>query len=213
MKPRISGKDLIKMGYPEGPVIGLCINLVPKHFKRATQEEVDTLLRDILDNPSDYFEHPTLSRIAEALIEPIKQASQIIPLREETPDFKSFGLEHIEKGALDQMRVAMRLPISHAGALMPDAHQGYGLPIGGVLATENAVIPYGVGVDIGCRMCLSILPVDPQILDAQRSKFKKILLDNTRFGFSVFEKPMDDEVLERSEFREIPQGQGGFANR
>ena len=30
---------------------------------------------------------------------------------------------------------------------------GYGLPIGGVLATENAVIPYGVGVDIGCRMC------------------------------------------------------------
>jgi tRNA-splicing ligase RtcB len=45
---------------------------------------------------------------------------------------------------------------------MPDAHHGYGLPIGGVLATENAVIPYGVGVDIGCRMCLSIFDINPK---------------------------------------------------
>ena len=52
---------------------------------------------------------------------------------------------------------------------MPDAHVGYGLPIGGVLATKNEVIPYGVGMDIGCRMALSIfdLPVD----FAQRNKF------------------------------------------
>ena len=42
---------------------------------------------------------------------------------------------------------------------MPDAHQGYGLPIGGVLATKNAIIPYGVGVDIGCRMALSIFDI------------------------------------------------------
>ena len=42
--------------------------------------------------------------------------------------------------------------MSVAGALTPDAHVGYGLPIGGVLATENAVIPYAVGVDIACRM-------------------------------------------------------------
>ncbi|MCI5219894.1 MAG: hypothetical protein D3914_12090, partial [Candidatus Electrothrix sp. LOE2] len=38
-------------------------------------------------------------------------------------------------------------------ALMPDAHQGYGMPIGGVLATEGVVIPDAVGVDIGCGMC------------------------------------------------------------
>ena len=58
---------------------------------------------------------------------------------------------------MQQMYAASKLPVAVAGALMPDAHHGYGLPIGGVLATENAVIPYGVGVDIGCRMCLSIL--------------------------------------------------------
>ena len=62
------------------------------------------------------------------------------------------------------MYTAAKLPIAVAGALMPDAHSGYGLPIGGVLATDNAVIPYGVGVDIGCRMCLSIFDIDPKEL-------------------------------------------------
>jgi tRNA-splicing ligase RtcB len=59
-----------------------------------------------------------------------------------------YGREAIEEGALKQMQIAMKLPVTVAGALMPDAHPGYGLPIGGVLATKNAVIPYGVGVDI-----------------------------------------------------------------
>ena len=45
------------------------------------------------------------------------------------------------------MANACALPVAVAGALMPDAHVGYGLPIGGVLATDNAVIPYAVGVD------------------------------------------------------------------
>ena len=55
------------------------------------------------------------------------------------------------------MENALRLPVAVQGALMPDAHQGYGLPIGGVLATEDTVIPYAVGVDIACRMKLSVL--------------------------------------------------------
>ena len=54
------------------------------------------------------------------------------------------------------MENALRLPVAVAGALMPDAHVGYGLPIGGVLATDEAVIPYAVGVDIACRMRLSV---------------------------------------------------------
>ena len=54
------------------------------------------------------------------------------------------------------MANACALPVAVAGALMPDAHVGYGLPIGGVLATENAVIPYAVGVDIACRMKLTV---------------------------------------------------------
>ncbi len=202
-KPHISGKDLLKMGYPQGPAIGLCINLIPKHYKRASQEEVQALLESILANPADFFEDPVLSRIAEALIEPQKQETQEIPLLPQALDYEVYGANRIEAGAMTQMQTAMRLPVTRAGALMPDAHQGYGLPIGGVLATENAVIPYAVGVDIGCRMCLSVYAVEPQILEAHRSQYKKMLLDNTRFGISVFSDPMDDEVLERSEFREV----------
>lgn len=63
----------------------------------------------------------------------------------------------MEPEAVMQMEKACRLPVAVAGALMPDAHVGYGLPIGGVLATENAVIPYAVGVDIACRMKTTVL--------------------------------------------------------
>jgi hypothetical protein len=68
-----------------------------------------------------------------------------------------WGSALIDQQALDQMDVAARLPVARAGAVMPDAHVGYGLPIGGVLATADAVIPYAVGVDIACRMRLSIV--------------------------------------------------------
>ena len=96
--------------------------------------------------------------------------------------FNVFGQEHIEEGAMHQMYTAAKLPIAVAGALMPDAHSGYGLPIGGVLATENAVIPYGVGVDIGCRMCLSVFDIDPKELIQRESYFAREINEATLFG-------------------------------
>jgi tRNA-splicing ligase RtcB len=80
------------------------------------------------------------------------------------------------------MDIAMSLPVAVAGALMPDAHQGYGLPIGGVLATKNAVIPYGVGVDIGCRMALSIFDIPGDHFNEHHAKYKRELIAHTKFG-------------------------------
>jgi len=98
----------------------------------------------------------------------------------------------------------MKLPIALDGAIMPDAHYGYGLPIGGVLATNNAVIPYGVGVDIGCRMCLSIFREGPEMITTRRDELKSVLLSNTKFGLKErFEKPNDAEVLDSPLFGEI----------
>ena len=78
---------------------------------------------------------------------------------------------NLESTAVDQLKNACQLPIAVAGALMPDAHVGYGLPIGGVLATKDAVIPYAVGVDIACRMKLSVVDIDPSALeDGRRSR-------------------------------------------
>ena len=82
--------------------------------------------------------------------------------------YRIFGGHDIDQGSKDQMAAACDLPIAQAAALMPDAHLGYGLPIGGVLGTRNAVIPYGVGVDIACRMRLTITDADPAAVGALR---------------------------------------------
>jgi tRNA-splicing ligase RtcB len=87
---------------------------------------------------------------------------------------------------------------------MPDGHAGYGLPIGGVLATENAVIPYGVGVDIGCMMALTIYDVPDNYIDRHVDVLKRSLLDNTRFGpTEVHAVPSESSLFDRKEFDEI----------
>ena len=65
-------------------------------------------------------------------------------------------LDDIEDGALQQAKNLANLPFAFKHiAIMPDSHQGYGMPIGGVLATKDVVIPNAVGVDIGCGMCVT----------------------------------------------------------
>ena len=63
-------------------------------------------------------------------------------------------LNKIEDGAMEQIKHLANLPFlfQHV-AIMPDSHQGYGMPIGGVIATKDVIIPNAVGVDIGCGMC------------------------------------------------------------
>src|SRR3954452_5758981 len=97
------------------------------------------------------------------------------------PAYPTWGTD-IDQGAHDQMAAAMRLPVSVAGALMPDAHVGYGLPIGGVLATRDAVIPYAVGVDIACRMKMTVLDLPLGALDDQSSRLTSAITRETCFG-------------------------------
>jgi tRNA-splicing ligase RtcB len=66
--------------------------------------------------------------------------------------YKIFA-EVIEQGALDQFADFMRIPWVVQGALMPDSHTGYSLPIGAVIACKDTVSPQAVGYDIGCGMC------------------------------------------------------------
>ncbi|MBV8215280.1 MAG: RtcB family protein [Verrucomicrobia bacterium] len=95
------------------------------------------------------------------------------------------------------MAEACRLPVSLAGALMPDAHVGYGLPIGGVLATDNTVIPYGVGVDIACRMKMSVLDWNPSFIAGMRDRLANVIQSETRFGVGAnFEQPRSHSVMD-----------------
>lgn len=103
-------------------------------------------------------------------------------IRDAPVPYAIWGAQHIDDESIKQLENAAHLPVAIAGALMPDAHVGYGLPIGGVLATENAVIPYAVGVDIACRMRMSIYPVKPHMIHQQVDRFKKALTEQTLFG-------------------------------
>ena len=108
------------------------------------------ILQKVLESPIEYKDDAILALIAGQLIPKPSAEGSEISLNNSGIQFNVFVQEHIEEGAMHQMYTAAKLPVAVAGALMPDAHHGYGLPIGGVVATENAVIPYGVGVDIGC---------------------------------------------------------------
>ena len=211
-KLKIQGKELRIIGYPEGPVISIAMNVMEKNFKHHSKEQVLDILKEVLQSPEHYVNDEVLGLIAKQLIK-LSESSKALSFGESMGEvflnqpgiqFNVFGQEHIEEGAMNQMNTAVKLPIAVAGALMPDAHSGYGLPIGGVLATENAVIPYGVGVDIGCRMCLSIFDIDPRELTAKENYFAREINEATLFGAGgQFQQASDHEVMERKEFDEL----------
>lgn len=196
----LTGNDLKKLGFMEGKTIGLALEILKKEFAVLNSEDSLLMLKKVLENPSSYLNDDKFSDLAQEILKPVDDT---IALHVQGKSYQIYGAEAIEQGAINQMETAMRLPVTVAGALMPDAHQGYGLPIGGVLATKNAVIPYGVGVDIGCRMCMTLYDLPITALDEKKEDFKKMLVNNTKFGQATFKKPKDHEIFERKEFSEL----------
>ncbi len=205
-KLKLKGRDLRKIGYQDTTIISLAMQLAHKICKHQSKDEALNILKNILENPEKFEEDVEWHTLADELIEQPEEApKKEIPYRKDTLHYKAYGKQHISEQAMLQMDTAMKLPIVKAGALMPDAHSGYGLPIGGVLATENAVIPYGVGMDIGCRMCLTVYDIDPIYLSGHQQLLKKYLMANTRFGMKkIFDDPdTNHEIFERNEFKEL----------
>ncbi len=203
-KLKIRGKELLKLGYPDGKVIGIAVNMALKHCKRSSLEEVLATLKLVLDQPVNYLDHPHFAMVAAELVEVPEEVREEKTISASPMAYKTYGSVNIDEKAIHQMDIAMRLPITVAGALMPDAHVGYGLPIGGVLAADNAVIPYGVGMDIGCRMCLTVYDFPTNFLIRKEKDLLVKLKENTRFGQQVFDRTPDDAVFDRTEFKEIP---------
>ena len=204
-KLTITGKELRAIGYPEGPVISMAMNIVYRKYKHGVKEELLVILKQILEKPEMFKDDEIWASIAWQLMPEEEEEQGELSLNQRGIQFASFGAEHIEQGAMHQMYAAAKLPVAVAGALMPDAHQGYGLPIGGVLATDNAVIPYGVGVDIGCRMCLSVFDIPTEDLQRKREFFTSVLDETTLFGSGAqFVRSEDHEVMDQPIFFEMP---------
>ena len=84
--------------------------------------------------------------------------------------------EEIEAGAFEQITNLAKLPSAVHVAVMPDCHVGYGMPIGAALATKDTVVPYAVGVDIGCGMIAvqTSVPHDEASVDRVRAILLRI---------------------------------------
>ena len=98
-------------------------------------------------------------------------------------------LNDIEDGALEQAKNLANLPFvfKHI-AIMPDSHQGYGMPIGAVMATQKVVVPNAVGVDIGCGMCA----VKTALTELDHDALKKIMGGSKEFKGGIRSKSLLD---------------------
>ena len=182
-------KDLIRLGVPLGETQRRAVDFISRFIlgggdKARLREEVATLVRD----PAAFVGDPLRGEFARSLL------NAPPPPRAEPVKYRQWG-EGLEEEAVLQMERACLLPVSVAGALMPDAHVGYGLPIGGVLAAENAVIPYAVGVDIACRMKMTVLDLPLRDLEQKRDRLTRAIEAETRFGIGANFKHRREHVV------------------
>ena len=192
--PELNGDDLVHLGFKPGRALGLALRLSRAAGKTLDRDSILRELQAVLADPISNAAHPQFAKVAELLREEAERPTFVE--RPEPAPYRVWG-EGIEEHAADQIRQAVRLPIAVAGALMPDAHLGYGLPIGGVLATDNAVIPYAVGVDIACRMRLSVYDIPASDLKRLNEQLVRALQRETKFGTGVeFQKPLEHDVLD-----------------
>jgi tRNA-splicing ligase RtcB len=184
-------KDFIRLGVPLGEATRRATDFVAQFIlgggdKTRLAEEV----RAIVANPELFAEDPLRKEFAKAIV------NAPPPPRGEPVKYRQWG-EGLEHEAVMQMEKACLLPVAVAGALMPDAHVGYGLPIGGVLATENAVIPYAVGVDIACRMKMTVLDIPLKDLERHQDRLTRAIEAETRFGVGAsFKTRRRHEVMD-----------------
>ena len=148
-------KQLMGLGVPED-CIPQAIASVQVAARDKEWEKPTHLIKKLVIAPELYLSDKYYAELAQAVME-AEQTNWI----NEPIAYERWG-DELDSNSIQQIENACKLPVSRAAALMPDAHSGYGLPIGGVLGCENAIIPYGVGVDIACRMKMTItdLPVE-----------------------------------------------------
>src|SRR6476619_2423285 len=184
-------KDFIRLGIPLGGGSIIKKKIVYKFIlSGGDKTKLEEELKAIVANPALFAEDPMRKELAKAIV------NAPPPPRAEPVKYRQWG-EGLEHEAVMQMEKACLLPVAVAGALMPDAHVGYGLPIGGVLATENTVLPYAVGVDIACRMKMTVLDIPARELERHQDRLTRAIEAETRFGVGAsFKSRRSHEVLD-----------------
>jgi len=189
----MNSRQLIKLGIP-ADCVAAAITAIQRirSEQDCRQPQIKRKLTEVAEDPAAYVTDAVLGELALAIVEDRSF------VRSQPIAYQTWGDEGIEPASHAQMRQACEVPVARRGALMADAHVGYGLPIGGVLACENAVIPYAVGVDIACRMKLSILDLPINTLENNSASYEDSLQRGTRFGIGCrHEKRQSHSVMDQ----------------
>lgn len=187
----MNSRQLLKLGVPNDCVPSAIVAVTGLAKSGALRgKDIKRALQNVLENPDHFVADADFGAFARDLVED----RQFV--RPEPISYRTWGTE-IDGPTHGQMRQACAVPMARGAALMPDAHVGYGLPIGGVLALEGAVIPYAVGVDIACRMKLSVLDLPSETLRSRFNLYQQALEGGTRFGVGcVHTTPRDHAVMD-----------------
>ena len=187
----MNSKDLLQLGVPPGDALKRAHEFILAfRDSGGDMSQLESEVAAVVASPAEFLGDSLREAFARTLYQPaFKQRETLAPWRQ-------WG-SGLEPEAVKQMANACALPVSVAGALMPDAHVGYGLPIGGVLATENVVIPYAVGVDIACRMKMTVFDRKANTIAGQKDRLASILEGETRFGVGAkFQQRRDHDVMD-----------------
>lgn len=177
----MKSRELINLGIPRGDALRLAVEAITEAANAGMKKsEIRERVREIAESPEDAFEDEIFGEFAREYAVRKKEAATMEEKRDGAP-YRVFGGD-IDEASFRQLKNACSLPVSIAGALMPDAHSGYGLPIGGVLAARNAVIPYAVGVDIACRMKMSVLDMAADTIEKNPNRLEDAIEEETAFG-------------------------------
>ncbi len=192
----MKARELNNLGVPKGAAMQIALETVKaaasQDFNRL---EVRERIAAVVDSPNLFLTDPLWGPLATSLVAVFREQAHFVG-RDEPAPWRQWG-DGLEAGAVEQMANACKLPVTVSGALMPDAHQGYGLPIGGVLATKDCVIPYAVGVDIACRMKLTVLDMPATALEKKTDALRSAIDRETQFGIgSSFHKPREHDVMD-----------------
>jgi len=210
----MNARQLAKLGVPEDCIseaikLAQAVAKYNRTVKKEQRYDIRTLMQEVVESPHYFF----MQGGADGTFAHVKFLDEFDPIKNELcflgaaidedqqfvrPDpieYKVWG-DEIDDASHAQMKQACCLPVAVAAALMPDAHSGYFLPIGGVLGLDNAVSPCCVGVDIACRMKLSIYDVPAAELDKMRNLMIEALEGGTVFGVGKgHQKPQDHTIM------------------
>jgi len=190
-------RELVNIGIPAGPCADRAKQILQQaHAAKHSIAIVLDDLKRVAASPVKFVDDDRYGSLARQLLDHAAAAAPFQPRESDAP-YQIWG-SNLEPDAVQQLKNACKLPVAVSGALMPDAHVGYGLPIGGVLATNEAVIPYAVGVDIACRMKMTVLDLPVSALADEKPRLTRAIERETQFGMgAAFRSRRQHDVMDR----------------